>query len=174
MIRAFGTPQPVTEIPTLGGAGLALLALAMLAAGALILRRRGAAAALALMLLALAAPAGAVTIDTFTTNQAAVTDPVGTGSSVSGGADIVGTRRGLVPDLLLGAGPTTASVAGGNLVLAVTATTPDSRGEVVVSWDGDTNAAVLSPTGLGNADLTAIAVYLKDLPPSRGNGGAVS
>jgi len=26
---------------------------------------------------------------------------------------------------------------------------------VVVSWDGDTNAAVLSPTGLGNADLTA-------------------
>ncbi len=155
MIRAFGTPQPVTEIPTLGGWGLAALALVLLSAGGLILRRRGATAALALLLLALAAPAGAVTIDSFTTNQAAVDDPPGTGSSVTGGADILGTRRGLVPDLLLGAGPTRASVTGGNLVLLVTATTPDSRGEVVVSWDGDTNAAVLSPTGLGGVDLTA-------------------
>ncbi len=154
MIRAFGTPQPVTEIPTLGGVGLAFLALALLAAGALLLRRRGAAAALALLTLALAAPAGAVTIDSFTTNQAAVSDPPGTGTSVTGGADIIGTRRGLVPDLLLGAGPATASVAGGNLALLVTATTPDSRGAVLVSWDGDTNPAVLSPTGLGNANLT--------------------
>lgn len=154
MIRAFGTPQPVTEIPALGGTGLALLTLALLVAGAILLRRRGSAGVLALLALAFAAPIEAVTVDSFTTNQTAVSDPPGTGSSVTGGADIIGTRRGLVPDLLLGAGPTTASVAGGNLVLLVTTTSPDSRGEVVVSWDGDTNASVLSPTGLGNANLT--------------------
>jgi hypothetical protein len=27
---------------------------------------------------------------------------------------------------------------------------------------------------MSNADLNAIAVYLKDLPPSRGNGGAAT
>jgi hypothetical protein len=160
MIRAFGSEQGITEIPTLGEYGLVALALVLLGAGVLRLRRRrgaiaASAAALALGLLALTAPAGAATIDTFTTNQAALSDPPGGNSTATGGADILGTRRGLVPDLLLGAGPTTASVAGGNLVLLVTTTTPDSRGEVVVSWDGDTNALVLSPTGLGNADLTS-------------------
>ena len=155
MIRAFGSPQGVTEIPTLGDFGLVALALALLAAAVLVIRRRKAGTALlSVLLLALAAPVGAVTIDTFTTNQAAVSDPPGTGSTVTGGADIIGTRRGMVPDLLTGAGPATASVAGGNLVLLVTATTPDSRGEVLVSWDGDTNPAVLSPTGLLNANLT--------------------
>ena len=156
MIRAFGTPQPVTEVPTLGELGLATLAVALLGAGLLVLRRRTAATTLALaaLLLSAAAPATAVTIDSFTTNQAAVSDPPGAGSSVTGGADIIGTRRGLVPDLLVGAGPASASVAGGTLLFQVTATTPDSRGAVAVSWDGDTNAAVLSPTGLGGQNLT--------------------
>jgi len=156
MIRAFGTPQPVTEVPTLGGIGLGMLVL-LLAAAALRLLRKGAFAALlsGLAMLSASTPLSAVTIDSFTTNQAVVSDPPGTGSSVTGGADIIGTRRGLVPNLLLGAGPATASVAGGSLVLTVTATTPDSRGEVLVSWDGDTNPTVLSPTGLGNVNLTA-------------------
>ena len=162
MIRAFGTSQSVTEIPTLGGIGLVALALALVAAGAVLLRRRsarssgGAGAALGLLFLALATPAGAVTVDTFTAVQGAVSDPGGASSSVTGVAgDPIGTRRGMVVDLLTGAGPTTASVAGGNLVLTVTNTTPDSRGEVLVSWDGDTNPLVLAPTGLSNADLTA-------------------
>jgi len=42
----------------------------------------------------------------------------------------------------------------GNLALAVTATTPDSRGEVRLSWDADLTPLVLSPTGLANANLT--------------------
>ena len=148
MIRAFGSEQGITEIPTLGDFGLAALALALLGAGALVLRRRRIAATLTLLLLASLTPAGAVTIDSFTTNQAPVADPPGTGSSVTGGADIIGTRRGLVPDLLVGAGPTTAGVDGGALSFSVTATTPDSRGEAVVSWDGDTNPNVLNPIGL--------------------------
>lgn len=157
MIRAFGSEQGITEIPTLGEWGLVALALALLGAGVVLLRRRGrdgAGATLALVLLASAAPAGAVTIDTFTTNQAVLTDPAGGNSTATGGADILGTRRGMVIDLLSGAGPTTASVAGGNLSLAVTATTPDSRGEVRLSWDADLTPLVLSPTGLANANLT--------------------
>jgi hypothetical protein len=108
----------------------------------------------ALLLLA-AAPLGAVTVDTFTTTQAAISDPPGGNSTATGGAaDPIGTRRGMVIDNLIGAGPSTSSVAGGNLVLTVTATTPDSRGEVRLSWDADTTPLVLSPTGLGNANLT--------------------
>lgn len=153
MIRAFGTEQAVTEIPTLGGAGLGILALALFAAAAFLLRRRGAAATLALLSLTLAAPAGAVTIDSFTTNQATLTDPPGGNSVATGGADIIGTRRGLWIKNLAGAGPSSASVAAGALSLSITATTPDSRGEARLSWDGDTNALVLSPTGLGNVNL---------------------
>ena len=69
MIRAFGTEQGVTEIPTLDGIGLAALTLALLGGGLLVLRRRRRAAALVSLLLASAVPASAVTIDSFTTNQ---------------------------------------------------------------------------------------------------------
>ncbi len=106
-------------------------------------------------------PASAVAIDSFTTNQAAVTDPPGTPTVVTGGADILGTRRSLTPDLLTmptgasGTGPVTASVAGGVLNLSVAATTPDSRGEAYATWDGDAVANNLNVTGLGGQDLTA-------------------
>lgn len=110
----------------------------------------------ALGALFLAAPAIAqVTIDSFTTNQAAQSDPPGGSSSVTGGADIVGARRGWVVDNLLGAGPTSVAVSGGNLTMTVAATTPDSRGEARLSWDGDTNPLVLDPAGLGGVNLVS-------------------
>jgi|CXWL01.1.fsa_nt_gi hypothetical protein len=157
MIRGFGTPPPAVTVPTLGEYGLILLALALALAATLVLRRRGRVAAAAVLLaLAFAGAAEAqVTIDTFTTNQATLNDPPGGSSSALGGADIIGTRRGLVVDNLLGAGPTSTAVAGGNLSLTVSATTPDSRGEAQLTWDGDANPLVLTPTGLGGVDLTA-------------------
>ncbi len=101
-------------------------------------------------------PAGAVIIDTFTTNQAAVTDPPGTAPTVvTGGADIIGTRRALNADLISGAGPATATVTAGTLTLTVANTTPDSRGEAIVTWDGDTTAGNLNVTGLAGQNLTA-------------------
>lgn len=100
-------------------------------------------------------PAAAVTIDSFTTNQAAVADPPGTATVATGGADIIGTRRALNADLISGAGPATTAVTGGALTLAVTNTTPDSRGEAIVTWDGDTTAANLNVTGLAGQNLTA-------------------
>jgi hypothetical protein len=109
----------------------------------------------------LALPATAVTIDSFTTNQAAVTDPPGGSTVVTGGADIIGTQRNLTSDLLTlpvgpsGTGPVSGSVAAGALSVSVANTTPDSRGEVYVTWDGDATAANLNVTGLGGADLTA-------------------
>lgn len=105
----------------------------------------------------LALPAAAVTIDSFTTNQAAVTDPPGTSPTVvTGGADIIGTRRALASDLFpSGAGPVSGSVGAGTLAVSVANTTPDSRGEVIATWDGDTTAANLNHTGLAGADLTA-------------------
>ena len=58
------------------------------------------------------------------------------------------------PRLLAGAGPTTVSVAGGNVVLTVTNTTPNSRGEARLSWDGDSNPNALTPNGLGGVNLS--------------------
>lgn len=102
-----------------------------------------------------ALPAAAVVVDQFTTAQGPLSDPPGGATSVpTGGADILGQHRGLVVDLASGAGPVDAEVTGGFLIAAVTDTTPDSRGSVFVTWDGDTNANVLDATGLGGADLT--------------------
>ncbi|MDX1996619.1 MAG: Ig-like domain-containing protein [Thermoanaerobaculia bacterium] len=156
LIRGFGTPPPVVTVPTVGEYGMILLALSLALAAAFVLGRRGRAVAGALLALSLAGAAQAqTTIDSFTTNQAALSEPpASVGSTATGGADIIGTRRGLVPRILAGVGPTTVSVAGGNLVFTVTATTPDSRGEARISWDGDTNALVLSPAGLGTQNLT--------------------
>lgn len=106
-------------------------------------------------------PAAAVTIDSFTTNQAAVTDPPGTSTVATGGADILGTRRALTSDLLnlpvgtSGTGPVSTSVTGGALVFTIANTTPDSRGEGYATWDGDTAPTNLNVTGLGGQDLTA-------------------
>lgn len=157
MIRGFGTAVETIGVPTLDIRALGLLVVLLGTAAFWLLRRRSRAALLG-MLIALAAtamPASAqITIDTFTTNQATLSAPPDASSAVTGGADIIGTRRNLVVRTLTGAGPTTAAVAGGNLTLTVTATTPDSRGVAEITWDGDTNPAVLSHTGLGGANLT--------------------
>lgn len=103
-----------------------------------------------------ALPAAAVTIDSFTTNQATVSNPPG-GATVAttAGADILGLRRALDAGLFTGgAGPVTTSVAAGVLTLAVTNTTPDSRGEAIVTWDGDATAGNLNVTGLASQNLT--------------------
>lgn len=120
---------------------------------------RAVALALCTLAIGLAAassqPAAAVVIDSFTTNQAPVSDPPGGASVVTtGGADIIGARRTLSSTTLSGPGPTSGSVAGGVFTTTVTATTPDSRGEVRLAWDGDTNPLALDPLGLGGVDLT--------------------
>jgi len=161
MIRGFGSEQPALEIPALGGPGLAGLAALLLLAGLVVLirRRRSASAAGLALLAALAAPAVAgaqVVVDDFTTSQATITAPPDAASSVvTGGADILGQRRDLAATILSGAGPASAGVAGGVLDFAVADTTPDSRGEALVTWDGDSDPDVLDPDGLGGVDLTA-------------------
>jgi hypothetical protein len=155
LIRGFGTPPPVVTVPTVGEYGMILLALSLALAAAFVLGRRGRFVVGVLIALATVTTAQAqVTIDSFTTNQATLSAPPDASSAVTGGADIVGTRRGIAVRNLLGAGPTTAGVAGGNLTVLVTATTPDSRGEARLSWDGDTNPNVLNPSGLGSVNLT--------------------
>lgn len=117
---------------------------------------RSALRAVALAALIPASPAAAVLVDDFTTNQATLTDPPGGASSVAtAGADILGLRRDLVVDLLAGAGPMTAGVGSGTLNVAVPNTTPDSRGQAIVTWDADANPNVLDATGLAPLDLTA-------------------
>jgi hypothetical protein len=167
MIRGFGGPAPAVVIPALDGSGLALLALALAAAGFVALRRlrkRHGAAALGMVVLAAAAalapavPASAqVVIDEFTTNQGPVVDPPGGGSTaVTGGADILGGKRGVRVRNLAGPGPTSVEVAFSILAFTVEDTTPDSLGEADVIWDGDADNDPLTfdPTGLGGVDLT--------------------
>lgn len=102
------------------------------------------------------APARAqVTVDSFTTVQSTLAAPPDASSTATGGADIVGTKRGIVQHEVAGAGPSTVAVAGGLLTLTVPNTTPDSRAEARLSWDGDNSPAVLNPTGLGTVNLTA-------------------
>ncbi|MFN7962486.1 MAG: Ig-like domain-containing protein [Thermoanaerobaculia bacterium] len=158
MIRGFGMPPAGLGVPTLDRLGLLLLGTLLFFAALIALRRRRAALVLIFLCLASAFAAGTAqaqtTIDTFTTNQATLTDPPGGSSTATGGADIIGTRRGLVVDNLMGAGPTSVGVTGGALTLTVANTTPDSRGEAQITWDGDTNPTTLSPTGLGGVNLT--------------------
>ena len=85
------------------------------------------AAALALCALS-AVPAAAQTVDTFDTDQAALSDPPGGASSVvTSGTDILGLNRGLAVRRWSGAGPVTAAVASGALTVSIAGTTPDSR-----------------------------------------------
>ncbi len=155
MVRGFGRRASLVEVPALGWIGLLAFGL-LVAAFALHRLRRSAVTLLILLALLAVAPARATVIDSFTTNQASITDPPGGASTVAtGGADILGQHRGLAADLRSGAGPVSVGVAAGALSFSVANTTPDSRGEAVVTWDGDTNPNVLSPTGLGGVDLTA-------------------
>lgn len=118
--------------------------------------RTGGRFLLGLAVLGLATPAWTeVVIDELTTNQATLTDPPGGASTVvTAGADILGTSRDLVVRRLAGVGPVSAGVAGGVLSFAVTDTTPDTRGEIDLVWDGDNDPLTLDPTGLGGVDLT--------------------
>lgn len=120
-------------------------------------RRTAGAVLLGWLALALAAPLAAqpVRIDTFNVNQSTLSAPPGGSAIATSASDIIGTRRGIEVRNIAGAGPTTVSVAGGSLLLAVPNTTPDSRGEARLSWDGDANPLVLSPSGLGGVALTA-------------------
>lgn len=121
------------------------------------LRRRSYLAGVACAVVAaMASPAAAqVLIDDFSTGQATLTAPPGGASSVAtAGADILGQRRDLAVFLLAGPGPASAGVAGGALDLSVADSTPDARGEALVTWDGDSDPDTLSPTGLGSVDLT--------------------
>lgn len=113
-------------------------------------------AAIGVLVAASVLPAAAVVVDEFTTPQGPLSDPPGGATSVpTGGADILGQHRDLVVDLAAGTGPVDAEVTGGFLIMAVTDTTPDSRGAAFVTWDGDTNPNALAATGLGGVDLTA-------------------
>ncbi|MCB1057400.1 MAG: cadherin-like domain-containing protein [Acidobacteria bacterium] len=162
MIRGFGAPppEPAVEIPTLGAFGLLLLAVGLAAAALLLLVFRRDTAPVVLLVLAAgfgALPVSAqVLIDDFSTNQGTISDPPGGASSVvTGGADILGQHRDLGVLRVAGAGPVSAGVAGGLFDFTVVDTTPDSRGEATLTWDGDSDPNVLDPTGLGGVDLTA-------------------
>jgi hypothetical protein len=112
--------------------------------------------AAALAILAPAPPATAVVVDEFSTDQASLTDPPGGASSVAtAGADILALRRDLTVHRLAGAGTVTAGVAAGDLTVTVSDATPDTRGEAVVTWDGDNDPDVLDADGLMPLDLTA-------------------
>ena len=109
----------------------------------------------------LAAPAllsGQIVVDDFATAQATLSDPPGGASTATtAGADILGLHRGLRVFNFGGPGPTSVGVAGGVLTLSIAATTPDSRGEALLVWDGDVDPLNVNPTGLGGVDLTAAA-----------------
>lgn len=109
----------------------------------------------------LAAPAllpAQVVVDDFATAQATLSDPPGGASTATtAGADILGLHRGLRVFNLGGPGPTSVGVAAGALTLTIAETTPDSRGEALLVWDGDLDPSSVDPTGLGGVDLTAAA-----------------
>ncbi len=159
MIRAFGSTPAAITVPTLGGAGLAVLVVALALASFFLLRRRRAAVLLLTTLVAWGwaqAAAAQTTIDSFTTNQASILAPPGGASNVAtGGADILGGRRYLSPTNLSGAGPTTVAVSGGNLTFSVTNTTPDSRGLATVRWDGTTGIGPSPTPSIGPVNLTS-------------------
>jgi hypothetical protein len=158
MIRGLGSLPPVAGIPTLDTVGMGLLMLLLGGAALWLLRRRrtlsaGARGLSILLVFAAwfaAAPALAVDIDTFVNDQASLTAPPDSSSSVAAAAAI-GNTRDLALSALSGAGPATAAVAGGELTFTLD---PSSRGELVATWDGDSDPLTLDPVGLGNVDLT--------------------
>ena len=154
MIRGFGTTQPAVVIPTLDSVGLVLLFLLLAAAALFVMRRSGRSlGTLGLLLLAFLAspPASAVVVDDFSTLQLPLTVPPDAASTV-GGAGVLGTNRDLTASRLSGPGAVATSVGGGQFTFIAD---PDTRGEAVLSWDGDSDPAILDPTGLGGLDLTA-------------------
>lgn len=118
--------------------------------------RRLAPLAFGLALLGVSAAGAVVVIDDLSTNQATISDPPGGASSVAtGGADILGGYRDLEVKRLAGAGPVSSGVAGGLASFAVAATTPDSSGLALLTWDGDSDPLTLDASGLGGVDLTS-------------------
>jgi uncharacterized repeat protein (TIGR01451 family) len=110
----------------------------------------------------LAARPVAAQVDTFETNQATLTAPPGGASNApSLSSDVLGMNRGLMVALRSGVGPVTAQVSGGAFSFSVATTMPASRGEALLSWDGDTDPLVLSPTGLGGYNLAAAGPALR-------------
>ena len=130
-------------------------------------------------LLAMPLPAAAeIIIDSFSTNQAALSltfPPSGTSASSSvSGAGIVGGERDLQIAL-------TAGVIAGNSMSAVVSSgfysySQDATisGSGTIQWDGTDGSAAVDPTGLGGIDLTAggtqdailIRTFFDDLPIS--------
>jgi uncharacterized repeat protein (TIGR01451 family) len=164
MIRGFGTGPAALEIPTVSPLGLGLLALMLTLAAAVLLRRRRSRTAfvLALLTASLALPAGAqVTVDDFSTNQAEITAPP-TSTSTVAGAGILGGNRDLLISATASAGLTSGSVPeGASSAARVDAgvlnfdALPSGPRTAQVTWDGDTDPDVLDPVGLGGVDLTA-------------------
>ncbi|MCB1057056.1 MAG: IPTL-CTERM sorting domain-containing protein [Acidobacteria bacterium] len=141
MIRGFGNGPPVIAIPTLGQWGLASLALLLIATALLLLRRRRATTALlaGILVSSFALPATAqVDIDTFQTNQAALSAPPTASSSQAG--VMVGGTRDLRLEQTAGAGTDTAEVTGGGLVLAAAA---GDTARLTVTWDADSDPSAL-------------------------------
>lgn len=129
------------------------------------------AGAAALALLAPLTARAQQDVDTFATGQAVLTAPPGGVSSVAtAGPDILGQHRGLSVALHSGAGPATVQVSGGVLAFSVATTAPASRGEAVVTWDGDTDARTLSASGLGGVNLSAAGDAFRLTVPSASAG----
>jgi Bacterial Ig domain/Bacterial cadherin-like domain len=111
------------------------------------------AAVVAAVLATSSVAAGAGVIDELSTSQAALAVPPGTtvASSVTGGADILGATRDLEIRRTSGSGTVSVEVAAGELAFAVAAAT---AGQLLATWDGDSDPGVLDPGGLGGVDLT--------------------
>ncbi len=157
MIRAFGRPIPDYQVvPSVGTWGLIALALA-LAFAALRVVRGGAAGVVVVLAVAtlgvLAGPAEATVVDDFAVAQAPLTDPPGSPDTSSVAAGL-GAARDLFVDRVAGGGSVSAEVAMGALDIDITDDAPDTRGEVVASWDGADGDPALDPIGLGGLDLT--------------------
>jgi uncharacterized repeat protein (TIGR01451 family) len=136
----------------------------------------GALLALLLVALPAASRGQAITIDDFSTNQAALLltyPPAGTTASSSvSGAGILGGERDMEIDLTGGviAGNTlSATVSSGFFSYSQDATI---TGMGKLQWDGTDGSPTLNPTGLGGIDLTAggtqdafaLSLFFDDLP----------
>ena len=134
------------------------------------------------LLVALIAPAPtmaqSITIDDFSTNQAALTltyPPAGTSASSSvSGAGILGGERDMQINLTGGviAGNTeTSGVSSGFYSYSQDATI---AGNGVLQWDGTDGSAALNATGLGGVDLTAGGKHQARALFGQGTGASLS
>lgn len=122
-------------------------------------QRLSVAVFLSALLVVAAAPAAAVVVDNFETDQAAVDDPPGgNATSVSEATpdDILGDNRDLRSARVAGSGTVSSVVTAGSFDFTISDTTPDTEGQGVITWDGDTDPNTFDPVGLANQDLTAM------------------